>query len=263
MKETAPYFLKKLREEFSSRTERRPQYSLRSFAKYLEIEAPSLSGILKGKRKLPKNKIQKVAEKLNLSPQERRLFIESNNAKNKNIQEIPMTDIERKRLNSETHYRIISEWEHYAILSLVETRGFRFEPNWIASRLAISNLRASVCLENLLQAGLIKAEGKKIILGQAGLETTEDISSQALKKARKQDLELAQNAIDEVAVELRDLSASTMTLNIEDLQELKAMIREFRRKFMTRAESKQGNEVYKLAIQLFPLTKLGSENEKK
>lgn len=262
MKQQTPFYLKKIRDEFELRKNRRSNYSLRSFAMFLEIEAASLSSVLKGVRRLSKTKVAKVASKLNLSPEESSQFISSNLPPKKNImEENKLSDTEQFKLNSETHFRIISEWEHYAILSLVETIDFQPKSKWIAERLGISDLRARICVENLLQAGLIKAEDINIILTHRGLKTTEDVPSHALRKARKQDLELALNSIDEISVELRDFSSSTMTLNLQDLQELKKMIRDFRKCFMSRAEKKKGNEVYKLSVQLLPLTKRRSSRE--
>ena len=259
MTKQTPFYLQKLRAEFELRASRRKGYSLRSYALFLGVEAPSLSSVLKGSRRLSKTKVEKVADKLNLSPKERLLFIDSNQRRPSVLQ--VTNDIQRKQLNSETHFRIIAEWEHYAILSLLETKDFQSSSKWISERLNIPDLRARICIDNLLEAKLILLEGKRFVLNQQGLSTSEDISSQAIRIARRQDLELAQNSIDEISVELRDLSSSTMTLDPKDLPELKAMIRDFRKRFMLQAENKKSNEVYKLAVQLFPLTKLRGKNE--
>ena len=258
MTKQVPFYLKKLRDEFEARASRRNGYSLRAYARFLGVEAPSLSSVLKGNRRLAKSKIEKVADRLNLSPHERVQFISSNLGKST----LPTDESpKREKLDPEVHFRIIAEWEHYAILSLIETRDFKPQSPWIAERLGISDLRARICIQNLLEARLIKMDGTTILLNQQGLETTEDVPSQAIRKARKQDLDQAMDAIEEVSVHLRDLSSCTMTVDINDLEDLKKMIRDFRRKFMSRAESKKGNEVYKLALQFFPMTNLGSQNE--
>lgn len=255
-----PYYLKKLRDEYAVRMARRPEYSLRAFAKFLGLEAPSLSGILKGNRRVAKSKVAQVADKLNLSPEEKNLFIQSNSKITKETQATSKID-HQYQLDPETHFKIIAEWEHYAILSLMETADFKPQTNWIAERLGISDLRAKICLDHLIEAGLICVKDQSFVLTQASLKTTEDIPSQALRKARKQDLEMAMSSIDEISVELRDLSSCTMTMNLEDMQEMKMMIRDFRKRCMARAESHKGHEVYKLAIQLYPLTKVRRSHE--
>jgi len=245
------YYLKTLRSDFETRQARRPDFSLRAYARYLGVEAASLSGVLKGTRRLSKTSVTKVAERLNLSPNERETFIKSNGS----AVAPTVAPVKRFKLDEETHFRLISEWEHYAILSLMETPDFQSKTSWISQRLGITVLRAQICLENLLEARLIVADGAGFKTTKQQLATTEDVPSAALKKAREQDLELAMAAIDDVAVELRDLSSCTMTADPADLPEMKKMIREFRQRFMSEAEKKPGQEVYKLSIQLIPLTK--------
>ena len=67
---------------------------------------------------------------------------------------------------------------------------------------------------------------------------------------------------DQITPELRDLSSMTLTLNLKDLPELKKQIRNFRKNFMTQAESEIGQEVYKLSVQLIPVTKLDIKETK-
>jgi len=247
------YYLKTLRSDFETRQARRPDFSLRAYARYLGVEAASLSSVLKGTRRLSKSSVTKVADRLNLSPNERETFIKSNGITV--TAKLPAAPVARFELDEETHFRIISEWEHYAILSLMATPDFQSNTAWISERLGITALRAQICLENLLAANLIAKDAAGFKATHQQLATTEDVPSAALKKAREQDLELAMIAIDEVAVELRDLSSCTMTADPADLPEMKKMIRAFRQRFMKEAEKKTGTEVYKLSIQLIPLTK--------
>lgn len=259
MKASVPFFLKKLREEFEARAKRRQGYSLRAYARFLGVQAPSLSSVLNGKRRLAKGDVDRVADKLNLSDMERAQFTKSCRAKSDYLSDSPeVSDIERKLLDSEIHFRIIAEWEHYAILSLLETEGFKSDFNWISRRLGISELRARTCTQNLLDAELVQVEGSQLTLNQAGVTTTTDIPSQAIRKARAQDLEQALIAIDEIDLELRDFSSCTMTINLSDLQDLKLMIGDFRKRLMNRAEARMGHEVYKLSVNFFPLTKLAN-----
>lgn len=254
-----PFYLKKIREDFERRTRLRKGFSLRAYARLLGVEAPSLSKILKGQRQIPKNKVRAVVDKLNLSPREQNQFLLSNERAAKRIS---LAKEDRYQLSSELHFNIIAEWEHYAVLSLIETEGFQYDFEWISKRLNISALRAQICIENLIQSGLLCLKEGNLALTNGFFSTTEDIPSAALRKARHQDLEGAARSIDEVSVALRDLSACTMTLNPENLSKLKEFIRNFRKQFMKQAESEPGLEVYKLAIQLYPLTALESDYER-
>lgn len=254
MNNAAPFYLQKLRSEFDAKTKRNAKYSLRAFARFLEIEPPALSAILKGQRGIPKNKISSVINKLSLSPKEAAAF-KATNLNRKEIFKGSLSELDFT-LNEELHFNVIAEWEYYAILSLTETKGFKNNVPWIAERLGLTEYRAQVCLENLIEIGLLKKTKFGVKLANSGTQTTEDVASRALKKSMKQDLEISEKAIDDIDVELRDLSSITFTLNKKDLPDIKKDIRNFRKKLAKKAESKKGEEVYKLSVQLVPLTKI-------
>ncbi len=85
--------------------------------------------------------------------------------------------------------------------------------------------------------------------------TTHDVQSAALQLSHKQNLELAALALDEVAIEHRDITSITMAIDAKKLPLAKAMIKNFRRQLSEFLESGNKNEVYNLNVQLFPLTK--------
>jgi len=261
MENKAPFYLHKLRTEFGNRTQKNPRYSLRAFARFLEIEPQALSCVLKGTRGIPKNKIDKVLEKLCLSPKETAVF-KTTNASRRLLQKTKLSTFDFV-LDDELHFNVIAEWEYYAIINLFNTKGFKSDYSWIAERLNLTDLRVQTCIESLIQLNLVKETKFGLKLTKKSLETTEDISSAALKKARKQDLELAESTIDNAPLDMRDLSSICFTLNPKDIAELKLDIREFRRKLAAKAERKKGTEVYKLSVQMIPLTKLNITGDKK
>ncbi len=260
MSNKAPFYLHKLRSNFEHKLSRNSQYSMRSYAKYLNLNAPVLSEILKGNRAIPKSKLEAISTKLNLSPKEIALFTQSN----KNWKTVFNEDIHSLdfTLNEEVHFNIMAEWEHYAILSLTETKGFKSDIPWIAKKLSISEYRTKVCIDNLLHANLLELKNNIYTCTTSGVKTTTDISSEALKKGRKQDLIIAEKAIDEIDVSLRDMSTIVFTLNKKLIPEIKDDIKKFRRKLAKKSESIPGEEVYKLSVQLFPLTKINNQGDK-
>lgn len=72
-----PYFREYLNTELESRTEDNENYSLRAFAKFLEIDPSLLLRIMTGKQSLSLNKAQEIAEKLKLDQEEREKFVVS------------------------------------------------------------------------------------------------------------------------------------------------------------------------------------------
>nr|BFD59698.1 hypothetical protein CKG001_18050 [Bdellovibrio sp. CKG001]BFD63062.1 hypothetical protein BdHM001_17430 [Bdellovibrio sp. HM001] len=72
-----PFYLQILQKELAERRKRNPQYSLRAYAKMLGMNSGSLSHILEGKRRLPAKACLTACDKLGLTSEQRRLFIES------------------------------------------------------------------------------------------------------------------------------------------------------------------------------------------
>lgn len=120
-----PYFRTALREEFARRQRANPAYSLRSFANRLGMQPPTLSVVLAGKRPLSMATAESLPEKLSFSPAEKKRFLTSvylRKAPPAVKRSISKADA-AKVLQEELHFKIIAEWEHYALLTLVDTRG--------------------------------------------------------------------------------------------------------------------------------------------
>ena len=74
---TSIYYINKLKQKLTEAQEKNPHYSLRAYARDLEIHPASLSLIIKSKRAFPLNSLDRVADALGLSETEKNLFLES------------------------------------------------------------------------------------------------------------------------------------------------------------------------------------------
>ena len=77
----------------------------------------------------------------------------------------------------------------------------------------------------------------------------------ALQNFTKESLEQASKSVSEDPIDRRDFSTVTLTINQKDMKKAKKLIEEFRYKFDREIESIPGDDVYKLIIGLYPLTK--------
>ncbi len=241
-----------LQSEFRARKQKNASYSLRRMAQQLDLPSGRLSEILSGRRKLTRQLGEKICERLGYSPEKRQRFlatIDGQRAEDGDYREANFLQLSTDAFN------VLADWHHYAILSLMELEDFDPAPLAIAARLGISSVEARSSLEAMKRLGLLKVDGGRLVKTTNNITTTRDISSAALRLSHKQNLELAAAALDDVAVELRDVTSMTMAVDIAKLPEAKAMIRRFRRKLSNFMESGKKNEVYNLTIQLIPLTK--------
>lgn len=260
--ETKRHYISILKEHLSLRQKANPHYSLRAFSRDLDIHSSTLSQVLAGKRGLPIKRAIDVAEKLDIGPKEKTLFMESFYRSKTNIDEIRIDDIEERFMLDESYFKVIAEWEHYAVLELFNLKFYDLSPSGISNKMGITENRAEVVIQNLLNCSLIKLDD----LGEyspthSSVRTTEDVTSVALKKSHKETLEIGIQKLDEIEIEMRDFSSTTVAIDLKKLSEAKTIIREFRQKMSVLLRDGEKTDVYQLAIQFYPLTNLKhSEN---
>lgn len=260
MENTKAHYIHILMEKLSSRQSRNPSYSLRAFANDIGIHPSSLSQILKGNRGLPQSKLNQVIKALELSPIQASAFKESLTQKS----ETNNSPVKEKAtvLLEEVHFKIIAEWEHYAVLDLFELDAFTPNFNEICQRLNLTKFRTEVVLKNLMTAGLLKKLPSGNYQRSVGnFKTSEDISSSALKKAHNENLELAKKKLESIALEMRDFSSISFGLDLDNIDEAKTLIREFRLRFANLLNKGNKTQVYQLALQLYPLGDLNYKHE--
>jgi uncharacterized protein (TIGR02147 family) len=235
---------------------RNPSFSLRGFAKKIGIQPSALSEILSGKRDVTRKMAAGIFDRLCLDPKRSQVFL--NQLQNKRTATaVVVAERQFVQLNMD-HYHVVSNWQYFAILSLAETEDFIDSPEWVAQRLNISINVARIALRRLERLALLERDGHgKLAPSGIQFKTSTDVANASLRKSHYQNLDLAKVSLDEDSVDARDFSAMTMAINPAKLPEGKKMIREFRRKFSAVMESGEKKEVYRICLQLFPLSRKG------
>ncbi len=250
------FYINKIREDLSIKQRANPSYSLRAYANFLGVHSSTLSQILKGKRSLPLKSAKNVANKLNLGPKDKMLFLESLYRSKTNLDDIKIEQNDIRFILDESYSKIIAEWEHYAVLTLFDIDDFNATKEEMSARLGITELRAEVVLNNLFICKLInKNEAGVFQKTYSSVRTTEDITMKALYNSHIETLEIGKNKLEEIDVDFRDYSAMTIAMDITKLPEVKTIIREFRQKMSALLRDGKKTDVYQLAIQFYPLTK--------
>lgn len=243
-----------LRAELSERAKKNPAYSLRAFAKALKIHPATLSSILNQKRPLSTKTAVKLIRELHLDPITQKSLLMSAMGQHPTTAESKVLESLIPTLNEEM-IRAIQGWEHFAILSLMETKGFQSKVTWIANRLGASTGCVMDALKRLETLKLIKKSGLRWTLTRTGYRTTTDIPSAALRVANREYIEKALYSLENHSVDDRDITGITMAISDKRIREAKRLIQEFRRSLCEFLESGEKNEVYRLNIQLFPIKK--------
>lgn len=241
---------KLLNEELSSRKARNSSYSMRAFARDLGIGSTSLSDVLAQKRKLSTKNIDKIAEKLALSPKEKDLLIQEINGRTRK------NDQEKEHLElQEDSFRLIADWYYLAILNLTKLPEHRADSHWIATRLGIKPMEAKLAVDRLIRMNLLQIEGMKLRRTKYPLKTSEGTASFAIKKHHRDKLHLAEESLINDDVSLRNFQSLTLALDPENLSEAQEILTRAVKKIGKLLDGKNPKEVYSVNFHVFPLTK--------
>ncbi|MFL5813469.1 MAG: TIGR02147 family protein [Bdellovibrionia bacterium] len=235
-----------LQQELMRRCAKNPKYSLRSFAKALGLQPPTLSHILRGKRTITPTMQKKLATALSLGPEELMRFSQPETTSRISLQQLTIDA-----------FNVVSEWHHFAILELLRVRGFEPRPKWVARALGITVSEVNVAIERLVRLELLEITKKGDWIATSGGNSTigNEFSTIALRKVQKQFLEKSIQALETVPIEKRDQSGMTFAVNLNDLPQLKQKIKNFRRELCEYAERNPSpDEVYQLSVSFFPLS---------
>lgn len=233
---------KALETEFDRRQRSNSHYSIRAFSRDMGIHPGSLHGILRGNRQVPRKKIRTFFENLNYSDSQ--------------IDDLLAGNIDnRKTLDDIAAYVVIAEWEHFALLTLMDSDEFRSDHEYLAEKMGISVSRVEKVISNLERASLIQISlDGKISKSQGGVKTSEDSVSEALFQSHLEELEIAKSKLAEFDVSARDFSSTMICMPKKNLSKAKSLIRDFRRQFERLCEDSAGKDVYQLCVQMYPLT---------
>ncbi len=246
-------------QKFEDAKKRNSSWSIRAFAKRLEISPSTLSSLLNGKRKISRRLALSIARALDLNNDEITKFMSSfSNIQNPNQQSLKLEYVKLQM----DQYKVISSWYHFAILSLIKTKDFQDDPAWIAKRLGIPKQTVSDALERLISLGILFYDNdKNLKRSHPNYTTSDDIVNFSLRKAHKEYLNLAAESLEKVSLDQRDLTYMTMAINPENIPEAKQRIREFEQELCSILGKGEKKEVYNVCVQLFPLTVLTKNND--
>ncbi|MNL46201.1 hypothetical protein D3C87_1688900 [compost metagenome] len=149
---------------------------------------------------------------------------------------------------------IIKDWEHYAIMAYLQLKKAKHSPGDIAKALRLPQAKVLRALTNLENTNLIERDGNKFVVTHKSLVTSRGIPSPALREAHLQYIDKAKSALEDFPVHERDITGTTLAVSHKNLPKAKELIQQFRLDLSELLEKGEADEVFRLNIQLFPLT---------
>lgn len=240
---------------------RNPQFSRRAFSRRLGVSPGAISELFNGQRRVSARFVERLAPRLGLDPLERaELFaLFPKKVRRAKPAIVPTPDPSPSFLQlSADQFRMMRDWYHFAILTLMRTQGFVNDPAWVAARLGLPAAEAERALERMKRMGILTEKDGCLERNVAPLRTTDDVPSEAVRAAHEQYIDKAGDALRNLPVEQRDFTSIMMAVNPERMARAKEMIRRFQTELAAEMETGDKSQVYQLLVQLFPLSKYSS-----
>lgn len=245
----APMLHKYLLQEFERRVAANPKYSLRAFARDLNVHSGTLSGILNQRRAVGSKVLAHILNALPLSIADKKRILAGLIDQPESAENMPL-------FIDEDVLTVVKDWEHYAILAYLQLKNVKKSTGDIARSLQLTQARTLTALANLEKVGLVKRTGDHLVVTHKSLVTSREIPSPSLREVHRQYIEKAQSALESVPLQNRDITGTTMAISKKNLPKAKELIRQFRAELTELLEQGEANEVYRLNVQLFPLTRI-------
>ncbi|HXH30051.1 MAG TPA: TIGR02147 family protein [Bacteriovoracaceae bacterium] len=258
-----------IKTEYDYRKERNPLYSLRSFARDLNLSPSRLSEVLNNKGDLSSQSIMDIGARLGIAREELlaiKATLDLKKATTAEHKALAQSYLDNYTYQnkfvqlSEDTFRILADWYHFAILSAMELNYYDGSAHFLSRALRLESGIIQQALDRMLEHKMISLNGQKYYPTGEIFSTSNDVESKALKEAHKQNMDLVKLCLDEVKVELRDITSATICIDVDKLPEAKKMIKEFRRGLSRFLESGKKSAVYNINIQLHPLSEIIDEN---
>lgn len=246
-----------------------PTYSFVRLSADLGLSSTNAHSIIKGRRALSEKSASRICDQLSLAATDRRYFLSlvrqehaKSNAeresafqerlglKLKNIE----SDIDRRRLAFFEH------WYHAAILELLRIEDASDQPQWIAAHLQpeISLVKIKHSLELLTSLNYLTFDKtrNRLYPSETRISTGDQVAHLAIQSYHRQMLDLALQAMDQIAAEERDVSAITLRVSAKLRKQFHEELVALRKKFLQLAEQESdGETIIQMNFQLFPLNK--------
>lgn len=249
------YELKKLMKlRLAEMQAKNPQFSLRAFAKSLNLHAASLSEFFNDKRQFSPKLQKKIVSALNISPDKKAHLLELIDA-----EQSETVNVERIQLDTDSYY-LVTDAIYYSILCLIETTSFKEDYMWMSKRLKKTPEEIKEAVKRLERVGYIKRlDDGKMVVGEAHLMTSDDVANMSLRLRHAENLDSAKDALLNLPVDERYFRFETLAIGMDDLPEFKKAAQEFLDKITSLSHRGTKDEVYEFTLNFFPRTVKNSD----
>lgn len=256
---------------FKSAKEANPELSVRQWASAIGFQSSdALLKILARKKDITPVLVEEISKALNFDSTESNFYgfmvkySQAKNLREKNLYEVVMRELagprgSRIEINDED---LFSHWANLAILSFCNLKTACTRQNLKSFFIEdVSQELIDQSLDKLLHLGLLTEDSDGKLHRLYNHESSRnDQPMQSVRSYYRQVFDIGKNRID-FPVDEREFQTSLLAIKKDQLPVIKDLIRSFKAKLAGLSQAKEGEQVYHLNIQFFPMSKLVNEKE--
>lgn len=239
-------FQKVISDYFRKAKLKNSRFSQRALAKKMSVSSSTLSDLLNGRRHVSAQKALKILARLTDLDGGVKTNLEAR---------IGLASARRVQLNKDS-YDLISEWIYLGILCLLELEDAPKSPSEIALALGMNEGVVKKAVSRLTQLGMLVAKpGGGFSIENAYFETSDDVADEQIVASHLNGLDKAREALLSEPTSRRDFISLTVAGDVGKLAAGKKLTRRFISQLSRTLTGAKLNEVYRISVQIYPLTK--------
>lgn len=244
-----------LKNEFEKRKYKNPRYSLRAFAKSLNIEAGALLRIMTNKRLATHTTAVALLKNLNISSDvQTNILVELENRRKTSSRPSKKNGMNTFSVQEFETYFDILHIHTMESLNLLQFRKVNQLPA-LAESLGVSLLQLNEVINQLIGIGAVRIVGDQFEVLYKSFSTVPiGFTSEKRRNLQKEFLKKAHDAIDSVPFELRDHSTLTIPISEKDLNAIKVILQRARARINSISEKRsKRDQLYNVSLALYPV----------
>ncbi len=254
-------FRDELKAQFEQRKKVNERYSLRAFAHFLDIDAPTLQKIMTGKRALGKKSILNLGTRLKIDATILEKYVEAHSLRRQLGTSLKNDSIRSSyTLLGEDMADLVQQWSSYGILELLSIKDFKLSTENVVKALKIPFDMADNLIQQMKEKNWIKQTETQDWISNIG-QTRTDPNSEVIEKARitlmSSIIEKSLHACKTLPRTHRSHYARTVAIDRNLLpayiEKMGSFLFELEKWLIDNSRGK-ANEVYQLQVGLYPLS---------
>lgn len=240
-------------------------WSFASWAHHIGLEsATSITMIINGQRNCGKNIEAALIKYFNFSEEELLHFkilvqkdkLQLSDPLRHALEKKILLNLPKKKIIelSDKQFSLINRWYYYTLRQLARIIPLKKDQNFLAHLFQNRNDIDYVdALDTLVQQGFLEPYENTFKPKDVVLSTTQNISSDSIKEYHEEVGRLGVEAIRKYDIQLRRFEACTLAFDKKNLELAHSLIEKFLDDFQVLADAQNGDSVYQMNIQFFPL----------